>query len=54
LRDRIRYEDIPADDRDVWDWFEEFDKDLHTLHSLVIKDIRKRESQIAALKRSII
>lgn len=54
LHDKLRYEDLPDNDRDAWEWFKPFDQDLHALHNAVRYDIESCEIRLSSVKRSII
>lgn len=54
LHDRLRYETLPDDDRDAWEWFKPFDQDLHQLYNAVRQDIESSEIRLASFRRSII
>lgn len=54
LHERLINEDFPADNHSVWEWFREFDHDLHQLYNAVEKDIQNHKILLATAKRTII
>ena len=54
LHERLIDEDFPVDNHSVWEWFREFDHDLHQLYNAVEKDIQNHKILLATAKRTII
>lgn len=54
LHERLINEDFPVDNHSVWEWFREFDHDLHQLYNAVEKDIQNHKILLATAKRTII
>ena len=54
LHERLMDEDFPVDNHSVWEWFREFDHDLHQLCNAVEKDIQNHKILLATAKRTII
>lgn len=54
LHERLINEAFPADNHSAWEWFREFDHDLHQLYNAVEKDIQNHKILLATAKRTII